>query len=113
MIYPTCYFCEAPLQPAKPDVSSKRFVCQRHPMWIWHYYDDDELSKIYMPVERDDGIFGFALRPKLDTVVLSYWASPIGDAHTPPVEICRLSSIPHNLYPENAQEKLSFYLTYY
>lgn len=116
-----CYFCHERLTRATPDNDSIRYVCQKHPMgWVWHYYrkgiegDAEEISKVYFPVQREGGDYGFTFRPGQDSLVLSYWAR---DKETGNLkgcqEILRLNEIPDNLNPETAQEKLSFYLTYY
>lgn len=113
MIDSPCYFC-GKMMPVFAGID--HLTCSKHRegnVWIVHHYDKKtlELSKVYFNIKRGNDLYGFSLYPKSQTMTICYMPTKL---LTPSrmKDILELTSIPQNLTPENAQDKLSFYLTY-
>jgi len=113
-----CYFCNKRMFPIE-GISS--LACTQHlngEIWVIHHYRDDrdeaatsELHKVYFTILRGKDRYGFSIRIFPQTTTICF--IPENLHFTQQInEIIRFDSIPDNLTPETAQERLSFYLTF-
>jgi hypothetical protein len=107
-----CYFCHLPMVFEDEYFDQQCLRCINHDdgeIWVYHYYlTGDILTKIWFNIKRSDGRYCFSLRFIPKTTVITFLA----DRFLNYKEIARFDSIPDNLIPETASERLSFYLTY-
>lgn len=101
-----CYFCD--------NTMISTHICKQHVngnVWVVHFYDKITLNlhKVYFYIYRGDSGYGFSLQLLSNTMAITHFPN---NHSSNSQDILRLNSIPDNLTPETAQERLSFYLTF-
>lgn len=118
-----CYFCGKVCHPEKPDprgLPTGRYVCTNHSVQVWHNQSrlPEEKkygwSQVYFPIDIGNSTYGFAFYPRSNAMrLVRYDRNEKGEYIRGTWPEINIRYIPKNLTPENAREKLSFYLTFW